>query len=169
MGRTLPIVFLACLGLAAAGARPAAARDALGVYGAWAAFRDGKPERCFAISEPDRSITPAKPQWRSFFAVSDWPERKAKGQVHLRMAKPRKPGSRLRLTVGTAQFDLVSAGAEAWAPDARTDKAIVTALRTSRRATVSGLARDGTAIRDGYRVEGAATAIDAASLACAKS
>lgn len=160
--------FLVAIMAATAIADTACARDALGVYGAWGTFRDARPQRCFAISEPDRSIAPAVREWRSFFAVSDWPMRKLKGQVHLRLSKPRKPGTPLRLTVGTARFELVSAGSEAWAPDTGTDDAIVAALRTSRRATVTGVARDGTAIRDGYRAEGAATAIDAARLACTK-
>ncbi len=167
MGGTSFFLLLAGIGLAAGPSEPAAARDVLGVYGAWGAFRDAKPLRCFAISEPDRSITPVYRQWRPFFAIGDWPARRSKGQVHLRMSKPRKPGTRLRLTVGTSRFALVSAGAEAWTPDAETDQAVAAALRSSRRATVSGIARDGTAIRDGYQTDGAATAIDAARLSCA--
>lgn len=149
-------------------ATAAEARDALGVHGAWAAFSDDKPRRCFAISEPDRAISPADPQWRPYFSISHWPDKKISSQVHFRLSKPRRPGKPLRLTVGNARFGLVSAGAEAWAPDAATDSAILAALRESRRATVSGVARDGTAIRDGYLLDGAATAIDAARLACAR-
>src|SRR3546814_16598075 len=107
---------------------------ALGVYGEWGAFRDARPSRCFAISEPDRAIAPAKPEWRPFFAVRDWPSRKARGQVHLRLSKPRRPGKPLRLTVGTATFDLVSAAPDAWAPAAPTARAPVAPPRTHRRA-----------------------------------
>lgn len=144
------------------------ARDSLGVFGGWAAFRDARPQRCYAISEPDRAIMPDKPGWRPFFAIGDWPARKAKGQMHMRLAKPRKPGTPLRLTVGAARFDLVSAGPETWAPDAATDAAIVAAMRISRRATATGIARDGTAIRDGYSLKGAATALDAVRLGCGR-
>src|SRR3546814_4232788 len=92
--------------------------------------------------------------------ISDWSSdvcssdlKKISSQVHFRLSKPRRPGKPLRLTVGNTRFGLVSAGAEAWAPDAATDSAILAALRESRRAPVSGLARDGTAIRGGYRSE----------------
>src|SRR3546814_5921906 len=124
----------AALGRAGADVGAAAGRHALGVYGEWGEFRDARPSRCFAISEPDRAIAPAKPEWRPFFAVSDWPSRKARGQVHLRLSKPRRPGKPLRLTVGTARFDLVSAGSEAWAPAAPTARAPVAPPRTHRRA-----------------------------------
>ena len=168
MGQQSCLWFFAGLMLALLSSAPAQARDALAVSGAWGAFRDEKPARCFAISAPDRVIAPTKIEWRPFFAVGDWPARKLVGQVHLRLSKPRKPGTPLRLRVGAESFGLVSAGSEAWAPDAKTDGAIVAALRSSRRATVTGVARDGSAIRDGYRVDGAATAIDAARLACAR-
>jgi hypothetical protein len=156
------------LALASGTPQPAAARNALGVHGAWAAFRDGKPARCFAVSEPDRAISPAEPEWRPFFSIATWPDNKVEGQVHIRMSKQRKPGTPLRLTVGAARFGMISSGAEAWAPDPATDRAIIAALRTSRRATIVGRARDGTMIRDGYLLAGAATAVDAARLACAR-
>lgn len=168
MGQQSCLWFSAGVTLALMSATPALARDALVVSGAWGAFRDEKPARCFAISAPDRVIAPSKIEWRPFFAVGDWPARQVMGEVHLRLSKPRKPGTPLRLRVGAQHFDLVSAGSEAWAPDAKTDAAIIAALRSSRRATVTGVARDGSAIRDGYRVDGAATAIDAARLACVR-
>lgn len=161
-------LLLPCLVACLACPESASARDRLGVFGAWAAFRDARPPRCYAISEPDRAILPEKPQWRPFFAVGDWPGRRVNGQVHMRLAKPRKSGTPLRLTVGAARFDMVSAGSEAWAPYAAADAAIVAALRVSRRATVTGIARDGTAIRDGYALKGAATAVDAVRLGCGK-
>src|SRR3546814_1206891 len=55
-------LFRSVVGLASADAGAAAARHALGVYGEWGAFRDARPPRCFAISEPDRAIAPAKPE-----------------------------------------------------------------------------------------------------------
>jgi hypothetical protein len=33
---------------------PAQARDALGVYEGWGAFRDARPPRCYAIAQPVR-------------------------------------------------------------------------------------------------------------------
>src|SRR3546814_4666057 len=66
-------------------ATAAEARDALGVHGAWAAFSDHKPRRCFAISEPDRAISPADPQWRPYFSISHWPDKKISSQVHFRL------------------------------------------------------------------------------------
>ena len=45
----LPFLSLACLALACL-AVPAAARDSLGVFGSWGAFRDPQVPRCYAIA-----------------------------------------------------------------------------------------------------------------------
>ncbi|HEX7851932.1 MAG TPA: hypothetical protein VF485_19525, partial [Sphingomonas sp.] len=70
------------------------------------------------------------------------------------------------LSIGERRFDLVAGADDAWAPDARTDSAIVAAMRSGRSMSVEGLGRDGSAFADVYTLSGAATAIDAAALAC---
>ncbi len=50
MIRPAPAALLACLALALPGT--ARARDVLGVFQNWGAFRDGDQGRCFAIAQP---------------------------------------------------------------------------------------------------------------------
>lgn len=159
---------LAALLLLALSSR-ADARDALGVFGAWGAFRDSRPVRCFAVAEPAYALrSEGKAAWRSFASVATWPKRGVRNQLHFRLAKPRGPGTPLQLNIDGARFDLVSAGVDAWAADARADAAIVAAMRSGRRLLIVGRARDGSRIEENYALDGAATAIDAATLACAK-
>jgi hypothetical protein len=146
----------------------AVARDALGVYGQWGAFRDDQPARCFAIAVPADRFAPAQPRWRPFASIATWPGSKVRNQFHIRMSKPRKPGSNPTLTIDGRRFTLVAAGPEAWAPDAATDTAIVTAMRAGRRMVATGRADDGSRIVEVYELSGAASAIDAATLACAR-
>jgi hypothetical protein len=138
-------------------ATPAHARDNLGVFGRWAAFRDMRPPRCYAIAEPVRAV-PKSARWRPFASVATWPGR-ARNQVHIRLRQPRPAGARVLLQVGRQRFPLVVGGADAWAPDARTDAAIVAAMRSAERLYVGG---------DAYTLRGAATAIDAALLGCVR-
>lgn len=149
-------------------ATPATARDALGIYGRWGAFRDATPPRCFAIAVPADRFAPARPRWRPFASIATWPGDKVRNQVHIRLSKPRKPGSNPTLAIDGRRFTLVAAGPEAWAPDAATDAAIVAAMRTGRRMIATGRADDGSRIVEVYELTGAASAIDAATLACAR-
>ena len=61
----------AVLLLAAAVAGPAAARETLGVYKGWGAFRDAAPHRCYAIARP---VT-AGGRSAGWASVASWPGR----------------------------------------------------------------------------------------------
>jgi hypothetical protein len=151
---------LALLALAAA---PLAARESLGVYESWAAFKDASPLRCYAIAKAQG--TPPAP---AYATVSNWPERKVRGAVHLVLSREVAGTAPVRLVVGDKRFDLVAKGRNAWAKDARADAAIVAALRSSARMSVSARGAKGS-FTDRYALAGAATAVDAATVGCAKS
>lgn len=159
--RRLLTILVAATGLAA----PASARDTLGVFDGWAAFRDARPLRCYAIAEPvqDRRSAP----WRPFASVSTWPGLQMRGQFHIRLRKVKRPGAPVMLAIGDQRILLASGGVEAWAPDARADAAIVAAMRGGSVMSVEAVDTAGRSFVDTYRLRGAATAIDAAALGCA--
>lgn len=142
----------------------AAAREPLGVYDRWGAFRDLSPRHCYAIASPEGSAR--RSGWRPFVSVNDWPRQAVHGQLHIRLSRPRDPRARVTLSIGERRFELVAGEADAWAPDARTDAAIIAAIRAGRSLSVETLARSGTPFADVYPLRGAATAIDAAALGC---
>lgn len=144
----------------------ASARDPLGVFSGWAAFRDAAPARCFAIAEPDPTRTAGA--WRPFASVANWPGKKVRNQIHIRLRKNRKPDTPVVLAIGPDRFRLVAGSADAWAPDARTDGAIVRAMRSGQWMLVTARSESGASFVDSYPLRGAATAIDAATIACAR-
>jgi hypothetical protein len=70
------------------------------------------------------------------------------------------------MSVGERRFSLVANGTDAWAPDQASERAAVSAMRSGRSMSVETLGASGRPFADVYRLDGAATAIDAASLAC---
>lgn len=152
--------------LIALAAAPLAAKDSLGVYDRWGAFRDASPLRCYAISAPVQA--PGGGSWRPFAAIGTWPGQGARGQVHIRLSHDRDPRARVTLSVGDRRFDLVAGNADAWAPDARTDAAIIAAMRNGTSMRIAWVSKDGRDRSDGYLLAGVATAIDAAALGCAR-
>lgn len=145
----------------------AQARDVLGVFQRWGAFRDPQQGRCFAIAQPLAGGWEASP-WRPFAAIGYWPRQGLRGQVNLRLSHQLAPGTKAILTIGEQRFPLRGGGADMWAVDRRADAAIVAALRSGRTMTVSGTAKAGGGFTDRYDLRGAATAIDAAALGCAR-
>ena len=153
------ILMLALLG------GPAAARDALGVYDGWGAFRDNTPIRCFAIAEPVRR---GNSKWRAFAAVSHWPMQRIRGQMHVRLSREKRATAPVILSIDDRRFPMVAGGADAWAPDPRIDAAIVAAMRSGRSMSIATVGANGGGFADTYMLKGAATAIDAAALGCAR-
>jgi len=151
--------------LALVPAAPAAAqRQSLGIFQLWGAFRE--PGRCYAIAEPYRSPRPEG--WRPFASIGYWPERGVRGQVHFRLSREKRPGSAVLLRIDDQTFQLRAGGVNAWAPDRRGDGEIVAAMRSGIEMSVETRSTGGALVRDSYRLRGAATAIDAAAIACAR-
>jgi len=144
-------------------AAPLSARESLGVYGSWAAFKDVQPQRCYAITKAQG--TPPAP---AYVTVSNWPERKVRGALHVVLSREVADTARVRLAVGDRRFDLVAKGRNAWAADVRQDAAIVAAMRSASRMSVAARSAKGAMFRDRYTLTGVATAIDAATVGCAK-
>lgn len=144
----------------------AAAPAALGIFDGWGAFRDSTTPRCYALAAPSATI--GKPQVKAYASVGYWPKSRIRGQFYVRLSKERAPQRELRLTIGSRRFILTGNGAHGWASDPRMDAAIVAAMRSAPSMSVESGTATGGAIADTYRLRGAATAIDAAALGCAK-
>ena len=141
-----------------------AQRQPLGIFFQWGAFEDAN--RCFAIAEPAQSPRPR--DWKPFASISYWPERGVKGQLHIRLSREKREGSAVLLNIDGRTWQLVGGGNNAWAPDPRADAEIVAAMRTGVDMIVETRSARGARVRDYYRLRGAATAIDAAAIACAR-
>jgi len=150
--------------LVAASAAPvgaAAQQESLGVFGTWGAFRE--PGRCYAIAAPEGA---GRSGGAAFAAVSWWPRRGIRGQLHFRLERRKRPGSAVLLRVDERTFQLIGGGADAWAPDARSDADIVTAMRTGLAMAIETRAEGGGLLRSVYPLRGAASAVDAAAIGC---
>ncbi|MBO9574450.1 MAG: hypothetical protein J7494_01815 [Sphingobium sp.] len=153
--------------LAGALAAPVLARDVLGVFGRWGAFRDAREGRCFAIAEPIDWQSPKRP-WAPFASIGYWPRQGVRGQVNLRLSRALQHDKGATLVLGGKRFTLDGGGSDVWAKDRRDDAAIVAALRSGGAMSVHGRAQNGQSFIDHYELRGAATAIDAAALGCAR-
>lgn len=145
---------------------PAVAKDSLGIFNSWGAFRDPEIPRCYAIAESEE-IT-GKAERKSFATVGFWPSRMIRRQFHVRLSRDRSTNSRLMVSIAGRRFQLTASRSDGWSQDKRMDAAIIAAIRSATSMTVESVGRDGKPIVDAYRLRGAATAIDAASLGCSR-
>jgi hypothetical protein len=139
-----------------------AGRETIGVWRGWGAFRDRRPPRCYAIARP--IVAGGRPD--GFATVATWPARGLRGSLHIRLSRERDRSAGVTLTVGERRFALVADGRNAFAPDRASDRAVVAAIRSGRSMSVEAVGAGGRPFADVYALGGAATAIDAAALAC---
>ena len=156
----LPLLALAAF------AAPLSARDSLGVFSDWGAFRDSGVPRCYAIAKaaPSRLARDYEP----FASVGTWPRRQVRGQVHFRLSRELADTPNIRLVVGEDRFQLTGGGGDAWAQDRAMDAAIVAAMRSADSMSVSATDRRGRRFSNSYDLAGVATAMDAATVRCAR-
>lgn len=165
MGMRAALLLLALI------ASPLAAKDSLGVFGQWGAFRDPQVPRCYAIAAaiPEaRASARAAREHAAFASVGTWPRRGVRGQLHFRLSRNLADRPRLSLAIGGQRFELSGGGGDAWARDRTMDAAIVAAMRSAGSMSVSATDRAGRRFTDRYDLDGAATALDAATIGCAR-
>lgn len=142
----------------------AATREPIGIFESWGAFRDVEPARCYAIAAPVQ-----RNRRSAFASIATWPGKRVNNQLHIRLSRQRTPRARVTLAIGERRFQLQAGDRDAWSPDARTDQAIVAAIRAGRSMSIESIAANGAPFADVYALAGAATAIDAAGVACVRS
>ena len=147
-------------------ATPALARDSLGMFESWGAFRDPGVPRCYAISMADKPRG-AKVDYQAYADVGHWPKRALRNQIHFRLSRRLAPATPIRLRIDKQDFVLTGGGGDAWSTDRRMDAAIVAAMRSGKAMRVRARAADGREVNDYSALPGAASAIDAAALGCA--
>lgn len=145
---------------------PLSAKESLGVFDSWGAFRDEAGPRCYAIALPRANRGAADPQ--AYASIATWPRRNIRGQMHLRLSRQIRPGSAIALQIGSERFALTGSGANGWGTDRSMDAAIVAALRSANRMSVSAIDTRGRRFTDSYALNGVASAMDAATVACAR-
>lgn len=145
-------------------AAPATAKDRLGVYQSWAAFRDPATPRCYAIAAPEEAV--GTPNRNAYISIGFWPKRGVSHQIYVRLSRERSTNSVITLSAGGRRFRLSGEGKSGWATDRRMDLAIIAAMRSATSLSIESVGRNGRSIVDAYSLRGAPSAIDAAALGC---
>ncbi len=145
---------------------PAVSRDSLGVFSDWGAFRDPKIPRCYAIAKPAPSRL--ERDFEPYASIGTWPKRQVRNQLHIRLSRKTASEGQITLRIGNKSFVLTGAGGNAWAKDRSMDAAVVAAMRSASQMTVSARDSSGRNFSNAYDLAGAATAMDAATVGCAR-
>lgn len=144
----------------------ASARDSLGLYERWGAFRDPATPRCYAIAMADPSGKTR--DYQPYVAIGSWPKRSARNQVHFRLSRKLATNAPITLSIDGQKLQLAGGGGDAWSRNDTDNAAIVAAMRVAQSMTVSARDARGFPFSNRYPLPGAASAMDAALIGCAR-
>lgn len=135
-----------------------------GIFFGWGVFTEARPLKCFAMARPNRpgTGTDATPHLSVSFGSG------RPGEVYARLRAAPRLGSSVLLGIAGRTFPLAARGEDAWLADRRADQVVIALMRTGASMSIESRTAAGARIRDTYALKGAASAIDAAAMACAR-
>ena len=161
---------LVAAGLALVWGSPALAREALGTFNSWTAFSDGNgtDRYCYMVATPRKSQL-ADRRGDIFTIVTHWPGDRKYDVIQVEIGYPLKAKSEVEVVIDRKTWKLFTVDGNAWAYEAKDDKAIVAAMRKGIKMVVKGTSARGNATSDEYSLKGVTRAHKAIGKACGAS
>ncbi|WP_316975841.1 invasion associated locus B family protein [Shumkonia mesophila] len=168
--RLFPIVAALLIGAGAAAAQtPSPASGFIDNFDDWSAFSEkenGKP-LCYMASLPKKSEGVAGQRGAAYMMVTHRPAEKTTGEVSVRAGYIYKEGSEVEVRVGGGQpIMLFTDQGFAWTREAKTDQALIAAMKAGASLVVKGTSSRGTQTTDSYSLKGFTAALEAINKAC---
>lgn len=133
----------------------------VGSFGDWGAYAtQGKSRVCYALGKPkDRSPAALKKE-QAYVFISNRPSEGVKNEISVIMGVPLKEAAEARAEVGSATFDLVAKGQNAWVKNAADETRFIDAMKKGGKLIVKGTLFRGGVATDSYSLAGLAQALD---------
>lgn len=148
---------------------PSATSGFIDNFDDWSAFSDkenGKP-LCYIASLPKKTEGGTAQRGAAYMMVTHRPAEKTTGEVSVRAGYTYKEGTEVEVRVGGGQpIMLFTDQGFAWTREAKTDQALIAAMRAGASLTVKGTSSRGTQTTDSYSLKGFTAALEAINKAC---
>jgi hypothetical protein len=151
---------------------PAGAQTLLGVTQNWTAYQATTPDGrvCYVLSKPTAILPVKVSRDPIYFVISVWPDRKVQAELEVFPGYTYKDGEPVFAQVGTVRTEFFTRNdgkvGTAWVKDAGEEAALVAAMRSGNKLTVTGVSKRGTHTTDTYSLNGLTAALESARTAC---
>jgi invasion protein IalB len=164
-------IIIAALVLLASGAGAAAqSATQFGTFKQWNAYShseaDGKV--CYIASQPQDSKYSATIKQRdpAFFLITSRPAANTRNEASTIIGFPFKAESKVTVDIDGQKFTMFTQNDGAWMEDPTQESALITAMQSGTKMTVSGISRRGTEVSDNYSLAGVTAALSAIAKEC---
>jgi hypothetical protein len=150
----------------------AAAQSAtqFGTFKQWNAYthNDSGGKVCYIASQPQDSKYSATIKGRdpAFFLVTTRPSASTRNEASIIIGYPFKAESKVTVDIDGQKFTMFTQGDGAWMEDPTQESALITAMQSGSKMTVSGISSRGTETTDLYSLSGVTAALSAVAKEC---
>lgn len=140
----------------------------IGTFDAWSAFSHGtgRSKACYIHAAPQKSEGDYTRRGDTYIQVTHRPAEKSVNVVGITAGYVYKSGSEAEVEIDGNKHMLFTNADGAWARDAKTDAALVAAMRTGNTLVVRGSSARGTLTVDTYSLRGFTAAHNAIGKEC---
>ncbi len=138
----------------------------------WSVFVENSPRRCWIVSKPTKSVNTrgGKPvvvkRSDIRFFVTYLPKSGVMGEVSYTGGYPIKPDAPVRLSIGSASYNMYPDGEYAWPESPAVDTKIRTSMQRGASAVVEAQSARGTKTSDTFSLVGFTAALAEAKKRC---
>lgn len=140
----------------------------IATYGDWGAFlaEAGKEKTCYALAQP-KDREPAKlKRDPAYVFISSRPGENIRNEVSIIMGFPMKDGGDAQADVGSASFELISKGTNAWVKNPAKEAELIGAMKKGAKLIVKAASARGNVTTDSYSLSGLSQALDRVQKEC---
>lgn len=137
-------------------------------YGDWGAFlaAGGKDKTCYALAQPKDREPASLKRDPAYVFISTRPGENIRNEVSIIMGFKMKDGGDAQAEVGTASFDLISKGTDAWVKNPAKESELIEAMKKGAKLVVKAASARGNMTTDSYSLSGLTQALDRVKKEC---
>jgi hypothetical protein len=139
----------------------------LEAYHDWSAYlAQGKEKTCYALASPkERAPTTAKRD-QAYLFISNRPGENVRNEVSIIMGFPIKENSEAKAEIGSASYDLIAKGTNAWVKNPAQETQFIDAMKRGAKLTIKAALSKGGQTTDSYSLAGLSQALDRVHKEC---
>lgn len=167
--KTRTLLFTALVAVSA----PALAAEAatqIGSFKQWNAYThsDAEGKVCYVASQPQDSKYSGTIKGRDpvFFMITNKPAKNVRNEASTIIGYPFKADSKVSVDVDGQKFTMFTQADGAWMEDQAQETALIKAMKSGSKMSVTGSSRRGTESTDSYSLAGISAALDAIAKEC---
>jgi len=140
----------------------------IATYGDWGAFLagSGKTKTCYALAQPKERQPDNLHRDPAYIFISSRPGENIHNEVSIIMGFPMKDGGDGEATVGSATFELVSKGSNAWVKNPAKEGELIAAMKKGAKLLVKAASTHGRMTTDSYSLHGLSQALERVDKEC---